>query len=189
MPAGTGPSYSAPASSTDAGASVVTSTVVATRSGPARDRDNDYDSSGKSRYDADDEAFLHFGRPASASDARVLRALVKRYYAAAALGDGAQACSMLYLQLYESVPEDYGENAGPSALRGKTCAVVMSKLFKLHRGELVRGVPTLHIDAVRVQGNRGLILLNYRGTAQHDLFAHYELSAWKIDSMLDKAFH
>ncbi len=87
------------------------------------DRDNDGD------HNDDDEKVLHYGHAASPSDRRASVALVTRYFAVAAAENGAAACSMLVPFIAEAVAEQDGKSP---PLLGKTCAVVMSKLFRLH---------------------------------------------------------
>src|SRR5665213_1011485 len=47
-------------------------------------------------HDKDDFGIVYFGQPATASEARFIASLVKRYYAAAAASDGARACALMY---------------------------------------------------------------------------------------------
>jgi hypothetical protein len=77
-----------------------------------------------------------YGHPAGVSDRRAIVALVKRYYALAAAGNGKGACSMLIPGLTKSLPVEYGQ-LGASYLRGaKTCEAVLSRLFKHSHHEL-----------------------------------------------------
>src|ERR1700722_9331107 len=46
-------------------------------------------------HDSDDGAMLNFGKVASRTEARAITMVVKRYYAAAAAGNGARACSLM----------------------------------------------------------------------------------------------
>ena len=85
-------------------------------------------------YDSDDNSIHFFGHAAGAAEERTATAFVKRYYAAAAAGNGARACSLLSTEIAGSVVEQYGRPPGPPGLRGTSCAVVMSK-------ETVRGTP------------------------------------------------
>ena len=76
------------------------------------DKDNDV---GLTAGDDTNSSALNYAHAASAADRRAVTALIKRYYAAATAGDGATACSMLYITLAEAVVEDYGHgSAGPS---------------------------------------------------------------------------
>src|SRR5690242_11761264 len=88
---------------------------------PARDRDDDGDKND------DDAHVLYWGRAATGADQQAITTLIKRYYAAAAAEDGAQACSLLVPFVAEAVPENYGHQPG---LHGRSCAVVMSKFFR-----------------------------------------------------------
>ncbi|MGC2374861.1 MAG: hypothetical protein WA484_13395 [Solirubrobacteraceae bacterium] len=126
------------------------------------------------------------GHPAGAVEAAAVATLVRRYYAAAATGDGAAACKLMYLPLAESIAEDYGVQSGSPGLRGETCAAVMSKLFKRSHGSLNADSATLKVAAVRVERNRGAARLGFQGKKPgRYLLVHRERGGWKIDMLLD----
>jgi hypothetical protein len=146
------------------------------------DADNDSDGYGEA---LDDEK-MAFGHPASSADARAVTALVKRYYAAGAAGDGAAACHLIYSTLAESVPEDYGRPPGPPSLRGTTCAVVISKMFKPLQRRLSVESATLKVAAVRVSFNLGSVQLGFAGhKPDRYVLVHRELGRWKMDLLVD----
>jgi hypothetical protein len=159
------------------------------REGNKTDYDNDYPEDHKQpendKYvDSDDEIAV-YGPSASAADKRAIAVIVKRYYRVAAAGDGAKACAMMYTVLSDVVPEDFGSAYGPSYMRGKTCPVVMSRLFKHSHAKLVaqlRG--TLEVADVRIKDNRAFVLLGSTTMPASELFVHREHGVWKIDSML-----
>lgn len=126
-----------------------------------------------------------FGHPASPADMRAATALVKHYYTAAAAGDGGAACALMYSPLAEEVPEAYGGLLSSSSPRGKTCAVVMSGLFKhLFKG-LRADSATLKVAAVRVRGNHASVLLGFNGRRPADyLGLHRERGAWKVERLI-----
>jgi hypothetical protein len=162
-----------------------TSSTSAAQSVPPKDHDEDRDGSPNSRYDSDDYAVLTFGHEAGTADRRVITALAKGFYAAAAAEDGAKACSLIYSLLAESVPETYGEVAtGPPELRGKTCAVVMTKLFKRDHQELIVHNATLKVTGVRVEAKIGYVLLSFKGVPDRHMALHREFGVWKIDSLI-----
>jgi hypothetical protein len=163
---------------------VAAATVATTRVQPRlpTDSDEDNDNPGGSRYDADDSPVLRFGRAASAAQGRAIASLVRRYYAAGAAGDGASACSLLYPLLAESVVEEYSQSPG---LRGKTCAEVLSKLFKRRHQELAGDVAALKPTVVRVGGDHGLALVRFGGTRERRVLLRRERGAWKMDVLLD----
>jgi hypothetical protein len=146
------------------------------------DSDNDNDNPGHSRYDSDDRPVLYFGHAASAADGRAIAGLVKRYYAAGAASDGAAACSLIYSLVAESVAEEYGQSP---PLRGRTCAVVMSKLFKQRHRELVADVAGLEVTRVRISGDHGLALLRFGPTRERRVLVRRERGACKMGVLLD----
>jgi hypothetical protein len=152
-----------------------------------QDEDGDYDSPvGSHRYDKDDDQIRKYGHAADAAEARAVTAVVKGYLAAGAASNGAAACPLLFSLLAESIPEDYGQPPGPPALRGKTCAVVMSKLFGEHHAELALHDAKLKVTGVRVSGKRGWALLGVGEGSDHMLLLHREGKAWKVDQLLDE---
>jgi hypothetical protein len=162
------------------------SSIASTQTNLKRDRDGDYDNSGNGTYDKDDSVVLRYGHAAGASDRQAVAAVVKRYYAAAAAGDGAKGCSLIYSIFAETIPEDYGRPpAGPPALRGKTCAAVMSKVFKQSQPQLAADYATLKVTGVRLEGNRGWALLSFKAMPARSILVHSERGAWKIYALLD----
>jgi hypothetical protein len=125
---------------------------------------------------------------ASPADRRAITALVKRYYVAAAADNGAEACGMMYSILAESIPETYGRPPGPPELRGKTCAVVMSKLFK-H----VAGQPPPVLAATKVTGmhlvgvRKGLVELHSTAMSIGEIEVERERGVWKIAGLIGRA--
>lgn len=160
---------------TDSAPATTATSATPTSQPPKNDIDNDSDNNN------DDYAY---GHAASAADRRAVTALVERYFAAAAAGDGATACPLIYSLFAEEIPELYGEPPGPPALRGSTCAVVMSKLFKQRHRQMVADHATLEVTDVRVKGRRAHALLRFE-TGARDLLVHREGRVWKVDEMLD----
>jgi hypothetical protein len=127
-----------------------------------------------------------WGQPASTADRRAVAAVVMNYYAAAAAGDGVAACALIYSIFAEEIAEVYGQPPGPAALRGRTCAVVMSKLFAQQHQQLVSERARLEVSAVRVKGLRGRALLRFADGPEREIEVHRERQKWRIDALLDK---
>lgn len=136
---------------------------------------------GNGRYHDKDDNIAVYGPSASTADKRTIAALVKRYYAVAAAGDGGKACGMLYSVLATAVPEDFGRPPGPAYLRGKTCAAVMVRVFAHSRAKL-KG--TFAVTDVRVKGNHAFVLLGSKTMPASGMFMHREHGVWKIASLL-----
>jgi hypothetical protein len=151
------------------------------------DKDADFDNDGKHEntgyFDYDDSTVRDFGHPASAADTRAATALVRRYYAVAASEDGAAGCSLLYWTYADSVVEDQGSGAGPPLLRGKTCAVVMTKLFAYMHAQLTA---LAEITAVRVKGAEAFVLLGSTTRPASYVRLHRERGGWKLYGLLDR---
>jgi hypothetical protein len=147
------------------------------------DSDNDYeDNEHKGYYDKDDGVVRTFGGQASPAEKRAITAVAVRYQAAAAAGDGATACSLIYPVFADAIAEDYGRAPGPSYLRGgKTCAAVMSLLFKHDHIELVGAIK---VTGVLVNGNRAYVLLGSATMHASYFMLRREAGAWKVDGLL-----
>jgi hypothetical protein len=147
--------------------------------------DSDDDSKTPESYtyhDHDDSAILGYGHPAGVADGRAVTAAVKRYYAAAAVHDGATACSLILLSIASSVPETYAQRAGPPYLRGgKTCQAVMTKLFR-HLHSRLAG--TIEVTGVRVNGDGAEALLGSTTMHASDVMLKREGGTWKFEALL-----
>jgi hypothetical protein len=152
-------------------------TVAPSAATHENDRDNDGD------HNDDDGRVLNYGHPASAADRRSSVTLVTRYFAAAAAADGAKACALLVPLTAESVVEEDGHSA---ALSGRSCAAVMSKLFRLHHRMLVEKRAALEVISVRIEGNKGLAVLDFPEIHEvRQLGVRRVDGAWKVVDLLD----
>jgi hypothetical protein len=156
-----------------------------------RDNDNDNPEDHKPNdndlyHDSDDESVVAFGHEADAADKHAITAIVKRYYAVGAAGDGTMACSMLSPGLARAVPEDYGRNsAGPAYLRaGTNCPGVMDLLFRRLHAQLVAAVA---VTSVRVSHDEGFALLGSQSVSAGDIAVLRQDGVWKIDAVLGGA--
>jgi hypothetical protein len=147
------------------------------------DLDNDNYTPGSYLYpDTDDKETLAYGKVPSSAERTEIANVVTRYYAAAAKADGAAACALIVPSLTKSIPRDYGSGAGPSYLRGgKTCAAVLTKLFKHDAGELAEP-PTL--VSMRVKGAAGQVVLGSRILAASLLDVSRQGHTWRIQGLL-----
>lgn len=138
------------------------------------DGDNDPESN-------DDNEILDYGHAANAADKRAITAVLTSYYAAGAADDGPEGCKLLYSLIAETIPEEF---TAPD-LRGPTCEVVMSKLFKQHQQQLSADHAALKVTRVRVNGGKGLALLNLGKTPESHMLLHREGAAWRVESLLE----
>jgi hypothetical protein len=150
------------------------------------DRDNDSDNSSSSYYDSDDTSVRGFGHAANASDRRAITALIASYYAAAAAGDGAKACSLIYSTLAGTLPEDLA-GAGPAYLRGtKTCPRIMSKLFEQNHLQFAAYSTKLEVSGIRLKSGRGLVVLGFKTLPGRQIEVGREHGVWKIFAVVDQ---
>jgi hypothetical protein len=144
------------------------------------DFDNDYEQE-KGYRDRDDGSVVAYGHKANSTDKRAITALAKRYYRAAAAEDGATACTLIYSTFAESIPEDYGQGPGPPYARGKTCAVVMSKVFEHFHNQLSG---SFFVTGVRVNGHQGRVLLGSSTQPASFIRVKREHDVWKIYQLI-----
>lgn len=150
-----------------------------------KDRDGDSDNGSNSYYDGDDNAVRRFGHAASAVDTEAVTTVVKRYFGAAAAEDGATACPMIVSSLAEAVPEDLGRPPGPPYASGKTCAEVLSKVFKYNHRQLAAYAARLEVTGVRLDRNHGVAVLGFRTLPGRLIHVVRESGVWKINTLLD----
>lgn len=132
--------------------------------------------------DADDLDSLRVGIPASAADARAIVAAVKRYYAVAAAGNGAKACSMMAPSFASSVPIDYGKFGRSYLHGGKTCAEIASREFAHSRQQLTAGI---YVTAVHLEHpDRAYALFGSRTTPASFIAVVRERGVWMIGALL-----
>jgi hypothetical protein len=158
------------------------SATAKSASSPPTQASRSSDIDGDSDNNDDDYAY---GNAASPADRRAVTEMVKRYYTAAAAMDGVKGCSLIYSLLAEEIPELYGEIPDSPQLKGTTCSVVMSKLFKENHSRLVSDAATLQVRSVRVMHNRALVMMSFRSMPQRDILVHREHRTWRIDELLD----
>lgn len=175
---------SSPIASTTAAASSSEETVT---NYAQVDADKDNDVLAAPHDDTNNNKELDYGQAASPADRQAITALVKRYYAAAKAGDGANACALLYSTFAEAVPEDYGEQPGPRYLRGgKTCAAVVTLLFEHLKSQLAVEVPLLEVTRVRLKQHQGYAILSFGSLPEREIPVAREGHTWKIRGLLDR---
>jgi hypothetical protein len=150
------------------------------------DPDEDSDKYPKEQPDRDEVPYYRnepFGYPADAADTRGAAAVVRRYYADAARGDGAAACRLLYSPRAEAMA---GEDVGPASGHRGTCAGSLSRLFRQMHAHLSAEEATLRVGAVRVEFNQGSVQLRLAHVKlPHYIEVHRERGRWKLAMLLD----
>lgn len=153
--------------------------------------DDDSDDLEHPGKDPDDQIIRGYGQPANASTQSAILPLVKRYYSAAAAGDGRAACAMIYAGftrgtgILHAVPSVYTPAPGSSVLQGKSCEQVASLLFKLDHRQLAEDSTGLRVVEFRVKGANGLLMLGFKTSPERWLPVRREAGGWKIAAFLD----
>jgi len=168
---------------TRASSTVARSEVAATL--PAVELPIDYDLDSDSYHGERDVDGVPFPQMAGSRDEGAASALVRRYYAAAAEGDGAVACALLALPLAESVAEDYGPKAGTEAASGESCTSAVTAIFGTMRGQLRRDSADLRIAEVRVQGGAASVRMTFgRRPPSYYEYLERERGVWKLGDVV-----
>jgi len=188
----TGSSARSPASTASTSTTTATHTVSSASEPPDQidnyalkdgDADNDV---GAPYDDTNNGVALDFGEAAAPAEARDIGAIVKRYYEIALTGNGARGCAMLYSTLSEAAAEDYAVPGGPEYVRGdKTCAEVLTGIFKHYHARLAAMVPKLRVVRVRVQRDRGYAIISSPPYPDREFSVDREGRVWRIGAFLD----
>jgi hypothetical protein len=151
--------------------------------------DDDNDADARNRFD--DHLIRDYGHAARAADRKAVTALVKRYYAAAVADLGATVCSLMSphiageRNLGEASEEAFALAASLPPLHGKSCAQIMTLLFKEDHVRVTVANSTLVVTSVRINGSRGYALLGFRATPERYVSVERERGRWKIDALRD----
>jgi len=145
------------------------------------DGDNETDDGIRSN---DDAPFLDaFGKEARPGDRRTIVELVKRYYTAAAAGDGARACDLLAPSVATGLSARQSSSGQAVA---NTCAAVVSRLFESQHQRLqTDDVGTMVVVDARVKGNLGVAVLGFKTKPLSEILVKREAGAWKLDGLFD----
>jgi hypothetical protein len=176
-----GPSASARAG---AGSSRATSTSSSAAGGYLReDGDEDADETSTAEGDQDDQTQLaSYGPKAGPATTRAIANILRRYYAAAAAGDGDGACALLNAALAASL----AAAAGPTGKDAHTCAAgIAPVLAQQHQRLLAEQPATMTVIAVYAKGGLALATLGFKHAPESDILLTRAGSAWKIDALYD----
>ncbi len=147
------------------------------------DGDNDKDD-GNPLFAAEhtDTFMPDFGKQASRVVEQAITALVKRYYAAAAAGDGTEACSLLYSTLAAGLDESQGQSAQDD---NKTCTATLSQLFRQQRQQLAADdVATMVVIGVGVKGDLARVTVGFKTMPVGQIVVKREGGTWKMNALL-----
>lgn len=150
-----------------------------------KDGDNDSDSVGRSLLDSDDREFDSFP-VAGSRDRRAVSELVRGYFRAAAAGNGAAGCAMILPNLARSIPESLGRPPGPPYLRGTSCPGILAKIFVQNHKQLIVYATRRGRIEIRVDGDRGYVLLWFPGLPAREIGVLREGGNWKMGALLDQ---
>lgn len=137
----------------------------------------------------DDEEIEIYGRPANAAEWQSAIAFVKSYYAAAVAENGATACTLLVPSLAQDIGGSYEKPSEPYYLHGKTCAEVMTKLFKYRHKLLTAENAGLEVTDVRATSQTDFILLAFKGIRERRYMGVLrDGDTWKLEALTDSPY-
>jgi hypothetical protein len=128
-----------------------------------------------SYHDSDDDITLSFGSSASVTEEQKVTRVVMLYLAAAIADNGAKMCSLMSPTFASAGVEDYGRPPGPPALRGDSCSMVITKVFKYSPL-----TSAFQVTGIRVAKSRGIALLASRTMPASKLPVGRDAGAWKV---------
>jgi hypothetical protein len=179
---GSGSTSAISSSAAATAAAPATNTAGVTPTGRHTKDSNDGDSDPESD---DDLEVLDYGHVANAADRQAVTAVVSRYYAAAAAGDGVEACSLIYGLFAETIAEKGGRTVPPTMIEN-TCGASISKLFAQRRLLLTAEAAMMVVTGVRVEGKKALALLRFGSQPElRNMPMRREGGGWKVDEELD----
>lgn len=158
---------------------------LSSSSSGALDGDKDVNRFGEGRYDTDNDANPTFGPAASPAERAAVVAFIKRYYAIAASGDGAKACSLLDPLVAEAVAEGRALGNGRPSPHGGTCSRVAGEVFSQHRRELSEDVVTLRLGWVQLQAKQAVALVHFGTVRERIVRLRRRQGAWRMFALLD----
>ncbi len=134
--------------------------------------------------DDDDRALLNaYGGLAGQAETQAVAAVVKRYYAAAAAGDGMEVCALLYSSLAAGLGEDSSKAGAPETAG---CAASANGLLAQEHDRLsADDVATMTVISVHAKGGLALALVGFRTQPEGEILLRREGHAWKLDALLD----
>jgi hypothetical protein len=168
-------------------------TTASTRSTSSTDTDKDSSGYLKNDGDKDEDDEPGYNKPLTESDGqRLLRAYgvkpsaaemqaiattVKRYFAAAAREQSAQACSLLAAGLAAGL----SASAGGS---GKACTNAMTTMLAQQHAQLLADEPaTMAVPTARVKGELALAVLDFHKQPESQILLQREGKTWRIDAL------
>jgi hypothetical protein len=143
------------------------------------------DSSEQGWLDQDDDPVLNLGKAADSAESVKITRLLKAYYAAAASGRAAKACSMLYSVAVRSILE---EERRPLGHLKERCAAVVGPLFARQHRDLVADVKSFTIVRMRTQGDNGRVVLHLPSAFKaREIDIRRVGGSWQVAQALDGA--
>ena len=154
----------------------------------AGDADADEDDKGNKRYNLEvsgNDTFVPAsdGKEAGRTDKQRIATLIKRYYLAAAAGDGARGCALLDPALTKELAA--GQER-PGEVASKACAAAVSQIFRQQHQLLASDdVATMSVIEVRVKGDVAAALVGFRTMPVGRIHLKRDRGHWKVDALFD----
>jgi hypothetical protein len=150
---------------------------------PELTHDYDYDSDTyPHERDVDLRPYPHLAGP---RETRVIAAVVRGYYAAAARNDGAAACALMTVGRAESMPEDHGPSAGSPAEYSETCAQASEYVFRRAHAQIAAENARLRVVEVRTYYRLAAVRMLFgRSGSSWYLTLMHERGVWRVVQVL-----
>jgi hypothetical protein len=129
-----------------------------------------------------DESIQRFGHEGSASELAAISNLVKRYYAAVATGDDAQACQLLSSRFKSSLLREVGHAGGP--IKTDSCVTLLGLLLRKPTGAQAAQEKAVQVTGVRVRGGTAFALIRTPTMPSGEVLLSREGSGWKVSTLI-----
>jgi hypothetical protein len=124
------------------------------------------------------ESIRTYGTQADEDTEAAIEMAVKDFYAAKAAGDGAGTCTLLARDARKALVQTISQSG---QLKGKGCSAIVSRLLEQQKPQLRVG--KVEVTGARVEGDRGLALLEIEATPEEVIPVRREGGSWKVGAM------
>ena len=126
------------------------------------------------------ESVRSYGTKADADAETAIATAVKDFYAAKSAGDGAQACALLARPARKALIDTLAQSG---RLEGKGCPAVLSSLLADQAPQYREGIAGVEVTGARVEGDRGLALIEIEAIPEEVIPVRREDGSWKVAAL------
>jgi hypothetical protein len=150
-----------------------------------------YDGDFLTQVDKDDDGeVVEYGNAANPADKLAIASFVRQFYKAADASDGTALCSLVVPSLAKQIPKEFGKASDPPYLQGKTCAEIMTRLYRYNHRQINTEATGFKLTGARVKGDSGYALLAFTTMREpRFIFVERKGGTWKMaDELIDSHY-